>query len=147
MPRRLGQHFLKGHHAERLLELVAPRATDTFLEIGPGHGALTLPLARRVARVVALELDERLAERLRGSRTPNLELVVGDALEADWSALVPRGSRLVGNLPYYISSPLLRRALQQRAHFSDAYLMVQQEVAERVAAGPGSRDYGVLSVF
>jgi 16S rRNA (adenine1518-N6/adenine1519-N6)-dimethyltransferase len=147
MPRRLGQHFLKGHHAERLLELVAPRATDTFLEIGPGHGALTLPLARRVARVVALELDVRLAQRLRDSQTGNLDVVVGDALDADWSALVPAGSRLVGNLPYYISSPLLRRALQQRAHFSDAYLMVQEEVAERVAAGPGSRDYGVLSVF
>jgi len=147
MPRRLGQHFLREPYAERLLELVRPAADETFLEIGPGHGALTLPLARRAARVVGLELDARLAQRLRESAGPNVEIAVADALVADWQALVPRGSRLVGNLPYYISSPLLRRALLQRGHFRDAHLTVQEEVAERVAAGPGSKNYGILSVF
>lgn len=147
MPRRLGQHFLRPASVERLLTLIAPAPDDVFLEIGPGRGALTLPLAARARRVVAVELDARLADALRAQAPANVEIVTGDALATDLAALVPRGARLAGNLPYYVSSPLLRRALELRGHVRDAHLMVQLEVARRVAAPPGSKDYGVLSVF
>ncbi len=147
MPRRLGQHFLRSSAVQQLLDVVQPRADETFLEIGPGAGALTLPLAARARRVVAVELDGRLAAALRPRVPANVAIVTADALEAPLAELAPAGSRLVGNLPYYISSPLLRRILELRAHFREAHVMVQEEVARRVAAGPGSRDYGVLSVF
>jgi len=146
VPRPLGQHFLKSDAVRDLLAVIAPARGETFLEIGPGTGALTLPLAARCARLVAIELDAGLAARLRAQSPPNTEVLVADALETDWTALVPRGARLVGNLPYYISSPLLRQAQRAHAHFVDAHLLVQAEVADRVAAGPESRDYGILSV-
>lgn len=151
MPARLGQHFLKPARAAELLDLVAPRATETFLEIGPGGGALTFDLARRCSRLVAVELDRALAARLgeRAAREglANVTIVAKDALDVDFRDLVPPGSRLVGNLPYAVSSPLLRRFLDARALFADAHLMLQREVAERVASPPGSKDYGVLSVL
>jgi 16S rRNA (adenine1518-N6/adenine1519-N6)-dimethyltransferase len=147
MPRRLGQHFLRTSAVERLLEAIGPRPEDSFLEIGPGAGALTLPLAARVARVVAVELDGRLAASLRQRVPKKVSVVTADALEAPLAELVPPGARLAGNLPYYISSPLLRRILALREHLRDAHVMVQEEVARRIAAGPGSRDYGVLSIF
>ncbi len=147
MPRRLGQHFLRPRSVERLLAGIAPDASDVFLEIGPGRGALTLPLAARAARVVAVELDARLADELRRRAPPNVQIVDGDALRVDLRALVPRGARVAGNLPYYVSSPLLRRVLDLHAHVRDAHLMVQREVAQRVASAPGSKEYGVLSVF
>src|SRR5439155_6351148 len=147
MGRRLGQHFLRPGAVERLLKLIAPRPDQTFLEIGPGRGALTLPLAARAGRVVAVELDARLAEELRGRGLPRLHVVTGDALRADLAALVPRGSRLVGNLPYYVSSPLLRRFLDLRSHVVDVHVMLQDEVARRVASPPGSRESGILSVL
>lgn len=147
MPRRLGQHFLKAASVERLLRVIEPRADETFLEIGPGKGALTLPLARRAARVVAVELDAQLAEALRRTAPSNVAVVSADALAVDFSALVPRGARLVGNLPYNISSPLLRRFLELRSHVIDGHVMLQEEVTRRVAASPGSRDYGILSVL
>ena len=147
MPRRLGQHFLRPASVERLLRVIAPAPDEVFLEIGPGAGALTLPLAARAARVVAVEIDSRLAERLRARAPGNVELVLEDALAADLAALVPPGSRLVGNLPYYVSSPLLRRFLSLRGRVRDLHVMLQEEVAERVASPPGSRRYGILSVL
>lgn len=147
MPRRLGQHFLRPAAVERLLDAIAPRAEETFLEIGAGHGALTLPLAERARRVVAVELDPRLFHALRRRAPPNVALVEGDALAVDLTSLVPKGSRLVGNLPYYVSSPLLRRFLDMRGHLSDLHVMLQDEVARRVAAPPGSKEYGILSVL
>ena len=174
MPRRLGQHFLRPAAVERLLRLIDPRPDETFLEIGPGKGALTLPLAERAARVVAVELDARLAADLQQKASaagftpaeregglggaplappssrraiPRLTVVPGDALRVDLAALVPRGGRLVGNLPYYVSSPLLRRFLDLRAHVTDLHVMLQEEVARRVASPPGSREYGILSVL
>jgi 16S rRNA (adenine1518-N6/adenine1519-N6)-dimethyltransferase len=147
MPRRLGQHFLRPAGVERLLRLIDPRPDQTFLEIGPGRGALTLPLAERAARVVAVELDVRLSAELQQRTLPRLTVVTGDALHVDLAALVPRGSRLVGNLPYYVSSPLLRRFLDLRSHLSDVHVMLQEEVARRVASPPGSREYGILSVL
>lgn len=147
MPRRLGQHFLRPASVERLLRLVDPGPDDVFLEIGPGRGALTLPLASRCARLVAVELDASLARRLRGEAPANVAIVEADALRADLRGLVPSGSRLVGNLPYYVSSPLLRRFLDLRDHVRDLHVMLQEEVARRVAAGPGSKEYGILSVL
>jgi 16S rRNA (adenine1518-N6/adenine1519-N6)-dimethyltransferase len=145
--RRLGQHFLRPASVERLLRVIAPAKDDVFLEIGPGRGALTLPLAGACGRVVAVELDTALARRLRERAPSNLEIVEGDALTVDLASRVPEGSRLVGNLPYYVSSPLLRRFLELRGHFRDLHVMLQEEVARRVAAAPGSREYGILSVF
>jgi 16S rRNA (adenine1518-N6/adenine1519-N6)-dimethyltransferase len=147
MPRRLGQHFLRPASVEKLLRVVSPEAHEVFLEIGPGRGALTLPLAARAARVVAVELDAALAGELRGRAPANVEIVTADALAADLRSLVPAGARLVGNLPYYVSSPLLRRFLSLRGHVRDLHVMLQEEVARRVASPPGSKEYGILSVL
>jgi 16S rRNA (adenine1518-N6/adenine1519-N6)-dimethyltransferase len=148
VPRRLGQHFLRAPSVERLLRAVAPAPDDVFLEIGPGRGALTLPLAARCRRVVAVEIDRALAARLRERAPANVEIVEGDALSVDLAALVPEaGGRLAGNLPYSVSSPLLRRILDLRARLRDAHVMLQDEVARRVAAPPGSKEYGILSVL
>jgi 16S rRNA (adenine1518-N6/adenine1519-N6)-dimethyltransferase len=147
MPRRLGQHFLRPASVEKLLRAIAPAPDDVFLEIGPGRGALTLPLARRAARVVAVEIDARLVDRLREQVPANVKLVQADALAVDLRALVPAGSRLVGNLPYYVSSPLMRRFLALRGHVRDLHVMLQEEVARRIASPPGSREYGILSVL
>lgn len=147
MPRRLGQHFLRPASVERLLRLIAPRSHETFLEIGPGTGALTLPLAARAQRVIAVELDARLVERLRAQAPGNVEIVSGDALQVDLASLLSEPARLVGNLPYYVSSPLLRRFLDLRDHIVDAHVMLQEEVARRIASPPGSKEYGVLSVL
>src|SRR5262245_43452289 len=147
MPRRLGQHFLRPASVERLLRVVDPRADQHFLEIGAGSGALTLPLAARAGRVTAIELDPALADRLQSKAPANVTIVRGDALKADLQELVPRGSRLVGNLPYAISSPLLRRFLDLRERVSDMHVMLQAELAQRVAAKPGGKNYGILSVL
>lgn len=147
MSRRLGQHFLRPASVERLVRLIDPKPDDEFLEIGAGPGALTLPLAARARRVVAVELDAQLAASLRERGLPNLEVVHADALEADLAALLPIGGRIAGNLPYYVSSPLLRRFLELRGRARDLHVMLQEEVAERVAAAPGTRACGILSVL
>ncbi len=147
MPRRLGQHFLRPASVEKLLGVIAPGPADVFLEIGPGTGALTLPLAERCSRVVAVEIDRELARRLRGRAPANVEIVTADALAADLRSLVPGGSRLAGNLPYYVSSPLLRRFLELHGHVRDLHVMLQDEVARRVASPPGSKAYGIVSVL
>jgi 16S rRNA (adenine1518-N6/adenine1519-N6)-dimethyltransferase len=147
VPRRLGQHFLRPGAVERLVRAIGPDARDTFLEIGPGQGALTLPLAARARALVAVELDGALAARLAQRAPANVTIVTGDALAVDLRSLVPAGSRVVGNLPYYISSPLLRRFLDLRGHVSDLHVMVQEEVARRVISPPGSREYGIPSVL
>jgi 16S rRNA (adenine1518-N6/adenine1519-N6)-dimethyltransferase len=147
VPRRLGQHFLRPASVERLLRLIDPRPGETFLEIGAGRGALTRPLAARGARVRAVEIDAALVDVLRATGTPGVEVIHGDALRLDLGAMAPPGTRLVGNLPYFISNPLLRRFLELRPHVVDVHVMLQEEVARRVAAAPGSREYGILSVL
>jgi len=147
MPRRLGQHFLRPASVERLLSVIDPRPEESFLEIGPGTGALTLPLAARAREVVAVELDSTLAGRLAERAPGNVRIVRGDGLAVDLAALVPAGGRVVGNLPYYVSSPLLRRFLDLRGRIRDLHVMLQDEVARRVASPPGSREYGILSVL
>jgi len=147
MPRRLGQHYLRPASVERLIRAIAPAADDVFLEIGPGKGALTLPLAASCRRVVAVEIDRALVAALRERAPANVEVVEGDALRVDLASLVPPGARLVGNLPYYVSSPLLRRFLDLHHLLRDLHVMLQDEVARRIASPPGSKDYGILSVL
>ena len=147
MPRPFGQHFLRREPAIELVDLIDPEPDETFLEIGPGALAITTLLAARCRSVVAIEIDRRLIDSLRSQAPGNVTIIQGDALDADFRALVPKGSRLAGNLPYAISSPLLRRFLDHRDHFTDAHLMLQKEVAERIASPPGSKAYGILSVF
>ena len=149
--KRFGQHFLEAAWARKVIDAIAPSDADTFLEIGPGRGALTRPLASRAGRVVAVELDRDLAAELDGEHLGGLTVVQGDFLQADVDALgLPAGTRVAGNLPYNVSSPILIRLLELSAtprRFRDATVMLQKEVADRVLAGPGGRDYGPLAIF
>jgi len=150
--KRFGQHFLEPAWVTRLLDAMAPAADDTFLEIGPGRGALTVPLAARVARIVAVEIDRDLAAALPGRVPPHVSVVTQDILEVDLHALLrdePRPLRVVGNLPYNVSSPILFRLLRhadEGRRFHDATLMLQKEVVDRLVAPLGSAEYGTLSV-
>lgn len=147
--KRLGQHFLVDPNIVRkILDLAAVRQDETVLEIGPGRGVLTAPLCERAGRVIAVEVDADLHRRLRAtlSDRPALELRLGDALAFPFETL-PSGTVVVANLPYYLSTPLLFALLEARARLSRLVLMVQTEVARRIVAGPGSADYGVLSVL
>ncbi|HUR67915.1 MAG TPA: 16S rRNA (adenine(1518)-N(6)/adenine(1519)-N(6))-dimethyltransferase RsmA [Candidatus Thermoplasmatota archaeon] len=135
---KLGQHFLRdARYAERAVEAAQLRADDVVLEVGPGKGVLTRLLAPRVAKVVAVELDEGLADALD---VPNVELVRGDAVQVD----IPPFTACVSNLPYQISSPFLFRLLERE--FRVAVLMVQKEFADRLVAKTRTGDYGRLSV-
>lgn len=150
--KRFGQHFLEPPWVQKLLDVVRPQPGDTFLEIGPGQGALTLPLAANIARLVAIEIDRDLAAQLTRRVPPNVHVVTADFLQADVRSLLPRTGpiRVVGNLPYNISSPILFRLLalaDDGRSVSDATLMLQREVADRIVAPPGGRQYGVLSVL
>lgn len=155
MARRLGQHFLHDPAIlDRIVEALDPQPADFVLEVGPGPGTLTSRLAPRVGRVVAIEMDRDLAEGLRADLASaghhrGVEVVTGDALALDWHALTPPAHdgprKIVGNVPYYITSPLIEKALQPPAPAVVVFL-VQREVADRVAAPPGSRTYGALSV-
>ena len=145
---RLGQHFLTDASViQEIISTAAPGAGEHFVEIGPGRGALTGPLLSAGAIVHAVEIDPALAQGLRES-FPGGRLTVhrADALEFDYSALKAPGLRLIGNLPYYLSTPLLFRLLESAARFRDLIVMLQREVAERLCAPPGSRRYGRLSV-
>jgi 16S rRNA (adenine1518-N6/adenine1519-N6)-dimethyltransferase len=148
--RALGQHFLRDAGVARaIVELVAPTARDLVVEIGPGQGALTGELARRAGRLIALEVDRALAERLR-QRLPAVEVLHADARSWDYGRLArPEGGRVlvVGNLPYSVGKPILAALLQARHAIDAMVLMLQREVADRLAAPPGGRVYGALSVL
>lgn len=145
----LGQHFLRDPNTIRKIAdaLGAPEGVPV-VEIGPGTGALTEELLRRHPDLTAIEVDERAVEHLRET-FPSLDVRHRDVLETDWGALAAeRGGPLwvVGNLPYYITSPILFGLLDARAHLRRAVLMMQKEVAERLVAAPGTKAYGILSV-
>ncbi len=147
--KRFGQNFLHDPAAiARIVQAVGPRATDHLVEIGPGRGALTGPLAASGARVTVIEVDRDLAALLRADPAlAGVELIEGDALKVDLTAIAGGGSiRLLGNLPYNISTPLLFHALGFLNVIHDMHFMLQREVVQRMAAGPGSRTYGRLSV-
>lgn len=150
--KRFGQHFLEPVWADKVVDAIAPSPTDVFLEIGPGHGILTLKLAPRVSRLVAVEIDRDLIADLGPKLPPNASIVAGDVLDVDiGAALPPSGApiRVAGNLPYNISSPILFRLLdlESQRPVKDATLMLQREVADRIVAKPGTAEYGVLSVL
>jgi 16S rRNA (adenine1518-N6/adenine1519-N6)-dimethyltransferase len=148
--RALGQHFLRGAGVARaIVDLLAPSASDLVVEIGPGEGALTDHLARRAGRVVALEVDRDLIDRLR-RRLAAVEVVEADARTWDYGALErPAGGRVLiaGNLPYSVGKPILQALVDARTSIDAMALMLQLEVAERVAAAPGSKTYGSLSIL
>lgn len=148
--RDLGQNFLVDDAmAARLVELAGVEAGETVIEIGAGLGTLTRALAARAARVVAIEIDAGLVRALRAERLlpDNVELLHADALSVDVAALAGGPARLVGNLPYSVASPLLRHLLDLRGVLTDWSVMLQREVAARVLATEGSRDYGSLAVL
>lgn len=162
MPRRLGQHFLiRERTLDRIAEATCPAPGGEVVEIGAGDGALTASLAQRAARVIAIELDEYLVGKLRerfagdtrvddarveNARVENarVEIVPGNVLDLDlaqWGRVA-----IAGNLPYYITSPVVAKVLALGDLLERAVLLVQKEVADRLVAAPGSRDYGFLSV-
>jgi 16S rRNA (adenine1518-N6/adenine1519-N6)-dimethyltransferase len=146
--KRFGQHFLVDPSViDRIVAAVDPRPGQSLVEIGPGRGALTAPLLARAGALTAIELDRDLAARLR--RTPGLDVVEADALEVDFAALAGVGGklRIVGNLPYNISTPILFHLLAASERVADQHFMLQKEVVERMAAAPGRKDYGRLSVM
>jgi len=164
--KRFGQHFLAAGWANKIVKAIAPESGDIFLEIGPGKGALTFPLAASGAPVLAVEIDRDLVSDLASRLPRNVTVVSADVLKTDivpyLSGLEPlrspdhhasrpaRRTRIVGNLPYNLTTPILFHLAELQAQhrmFTDATLMVQKEVADRLAARPGTRDYGVLTVM
>jgi 16S rRNA (adenine1518-N6/adenine1519-N6)-dimethyltransferase len=169
--KRFGQHFLQDAWAQKIVSAIDPQPGDVFLEIGPGEGALTLPLAARGVPIVAVEIDRDLAQRLAERVPPSVTIVTGDILETDVvpflaginpqstayhagrGGAAPSGRRryrVAANLPYNISTPVIFRLFEMQrrdALFFDATLMLQKEMADRLAAGAGKRETGVLSVM
>ena len=150
MRKRFGQHFLHDPQViARIVAAIEPRRGERIVEIGPGRGALTTPLLERLGTLTAIEIDRDLARALSERFGAALEIVNRDVLEIDLAALRGAGPalRLVGNLPYNISTPLLFRLLEQRAAIHDMHFMLQKEVVDRMVAAPGSRTYGRLTVM
>jgi 16S rRNA (adenine1518-N6/adenine1519-N6)-dimethyltransferase len=147
--RSLGQHFLVDPNtARRIVRIAGVRSDETILEIGPGLGSLTVALAAAARRVVAVEIDARVAGALSEvvDAADNVEIVVADAMDADLGALAAPESRLVANLPYNLATPILMRVLDDVPGVRGGVVMVQREVGERWVAAPGSGAYGSTSV-
>ena len=159
---KLGQHFLADQAAAvRIVDALGDISQSTVLEIGPGRGVLTSLIARRARRLIAIEIDRVLAAQLRMnfSLTPNVEIIEGDILSIDFDTLfgpkpgstrpgmehTPEKVRVVGNLPYYITSDILLHLFEYRRYVEQVVILVQREVADRLAARPGGREYGLLS--
>lgn len=146
--KRFGQNFLADpHYVKRIVDAIDPQPGDNLVEIGPGLAALTGDLIARAGRITAIEIDRDLAARLRTTFTEaQLALHEADALEFDFASL-GSGLRVVGNLPYNISSPLLFHLAAHDAQLRDLHVMLQREVVARMTAGPGTADYGRLTVM
>ena len=152
--KRFGQHFLEPAWVDKVIRAIDPKSDEVFVEIGPGPGALTRRLADRARAVIAYEIDRDLAAALEDNRPPNVGVVEGDFLDAHISLepepATPSALRVAGNLPYNVASPILFKLVSLYhggVHFSDATVMLQREVADRLVARPGSREYGVLTVL
>jgi 16S rRNA (adenine1518-N6/adenine1519-N6)-dimethyltransferase len=150
--KRFGQHFLEPPWVVKVVGAIAPAPGDVFFEIGPGRGALTRELTLRAGSVTAFEIDRDLAEELRETSPSNLTIVAGDFLRSEWILENrPAGPvRVAGNLPYNVASPILFTLIDLYSAgipLADATVMLQREVADRLVARPGSKEYGVLSVL
>jgi 16S rRNA (adenine1518-N6/adenine1519-N6)-dimethyltransferase len=149
--KRFGQHFLHDQGIlRRIVESVAPQPGDRLIEIGPGEGALTLPLLRAAGSLTAIELDRDLIGPLQAKAqgSGSLSIVSADVLTVDFTALAAGSPlRIVGNLPYNISTPILFHCLEHAGAIQDMHFMLQKEVVERMGAPPGSKVYGRLSVM
>ena len=144
--KRFGQHFLTDTGViDAIVRAIDPRPGDAMVEIGPGLAAMTQPLVERLGRLTVIELDRDLAQRLR--QHPHLTVIESDVLKVDFANALPERLRVVGNLPYNISSPILFHLLPFAHRVIDQHFMLQKEVVDRMAAGPGSKDYGRLSVM
>lgn len=151
LKKSLGQHFL---HDDRIARRIVAAADlhpgDAVLEIGPGGGALTRHIVAAAGRVAVVELDDRVLDGLRAAFGERVEIIHDDILKTDLSALAARLGvehwRVIGNLPYYITTPILFHVLDHRARVRDAVMMMQREVAARLVARPGTKDYGILTV-
>lgn len=147
--KRFGQHFLTDSGVlDAIVRAIDPRPGEALIEIGPGMGALTDPLVARSQRLTVVELDRDLAARLR--KRSDLVVIESDVLQVDFSAIAAaegRSLRVVGNLPYNISSPILFHLLDHVAHVRDQHFMLQKEVVDRMAAAPSTKDYSRLSVM
>ncbi|MPZ18598.1 MAG: ribosomal RNA small subunit methyltransferase A [Luteitalea sp.] len=149
--KRFGQHFLEPQWVLKVVAAIAPRPEERFLEIGPGRGALTAALAARCHSIVAVEIDWDLGAELTDAALPNVRVVVGDFLETpidEWRER-SRTYRVAANLPYNVATPILFRllALARDGLLVDAVLMLQREVADRLAARPGHRTWGPLGIL
>jgi 16S rRNA (adenine1518-N6/adenine1519-N6)-dimethyltransferase len=150
--KRFGQHFLHDRGViRRIIDVVAPKPGERIVEVGPGRGALTWGLLERAKRLDVIEIDRDLAASLQADprAASGLNVHVENVLDTDFIRLRGTGEplRIVGNLPYNISTPLLFRLLAQRAAVADMYFMLQKEVVDRMVADPGTRDYGRLTVM
>ncbi len=150
--KRFGQHFLADESViDNIVRAIDPKPGEALIEIGPGLGALTLPVLSRCAALTVIELDRDLAARLR--RNPSLNVIEADVLKVDFAELASQlGAsgqklRVIGNLPYNISTPILFHLLAFSAQVLDQHFMLQKEVVQRMCASPGNKDYGRLSVM
>jgi 16S rRNA (adenine1518-N6/adenine1519-N6)-dimethyltransferase len=150
--KRFGQNFLHDQRIiQRIVSSIAPKAGQVMLEVGPGQGAITKLLLQHEPQLTAVELDRDLAAglRIQFADDKNFSLIEGDVLQFSVAQLqaAPHSVRVVGNLPYNISTPLLFQLLEQREYIADMHFMLQKEVVDRMAASPGGRDYGRLSIM
>jgi len=150
----MGQHFLSdAGWRRRILETLPRNAGETWIEIGPGHGEMTQLLAAPDRRIIAIEADRRLAADLESrvrrdaAKWPGVEVVAEDVLKVDLGAISGDRFRVYGNLPYYITSPILHRLFERADQIASIHVVVQWEVAARIVAAPGRRDYGYLSAI
>ncbi len=148
--KRFGQHYLKDENIiSKIIAEIAPQFDDVIIEIGPGEGALTSRLTTNVNKLLAVEIDNRKYDQLQ-KKFPNLILIKDDFLRVNLQDIYNKYRqmlRIVGNIPYNITSPILFKMVEQRKIIHDSVLMIQYEVAKRIAAKPSSKDYGVLSVI
>ncbi|MFH1239414.1 MAG: 16S rRNA (adenine(1518)-N(6)/adenine(1519)-N(6))-dimethyltransferase RsmA, partial [bacterium] len=148
--KRWGQNFLKDKNiVTKIIEIAGLNKDDSVLEIGPGRGILTEVLAETAADVVAVEIDKKLAaaltERFAGCK--NVKIIQADFLKIDLADLcLKQGTKVIANLPYYITTPIIMKLLRERRNITRLVVMVQKEVAQRIAAGSGNKNYGVLSL-
>jgi 16S rRNA (adenine1518-N6/adenine1519-N6)-dimethyltransferase len=148
MKKKFGQHFLFDRNIlKKILNCSGVTGEDTVIEIGPGLGTLTNIIAERAKEVIAIEFDRKLISRLKENVESNLNvtIITADALKFDYETIQNR-FRVVANIPYYITTPLLFRLLEYREKIISMTLLLQKEVAERIVASPGGKDYGVLSI-